>query len=378
MAKNINKKAYTEETLLKLDIFRECFREWFPVFLHSKFISKIFIYDLFAGSGSDSEGTFGSPLILLEEARGDKRQYCEYFRKSEQKITFAFNELQKRKAKTLETNVNDFFESCKLNCQIVDCPFENSRYFKHEDFQEIFQSEAFKQILANSKFGKFILIDQYGFKQVNEEVFTVLSNSPKTDFIFFITSSSIRRFIEHDVVKKYLKEKKIAFDEGKPKECHRIMANYFKSLIPDSKEYYLHHFTIQNQSNYYGLIFGSAHSFGMEKFLKVCWKHDPYAGESNCNMFDDFEEGTLFHTTEETNKIEIIKDLLRTEILAERITNNISALKFVLDKGGKLSLYSELIQTLIKSGRVEIIGELNKQISGIHNIDKYSFKVILK
>ena len=55
MSKNINQKAYTEVKLLKLDIFRECFREWFPVFLHSKYISKILIYDMFAGSGSVSK-----------------------------------------------------------------------------------------------------------------------------------------------------------------------------------------------------------------------------------------------------------------------------------------------------------------------------------
>jgi len=378
MAKNINKKAYTKETLLKLDIFRECFREWFPVFLHSRFISKIFIYDLFAGSGSDSEGTFGSPLILLEEARGDKRQYCEYFRSSEQKIAFAFNELQKRKAKTLESKVNDFFESCKLNCQIGNCPFENSRYFKHEDFQDIFQSETFNNILANSNYGKFILIDQYGFKQVDDDVFKKLSNSPKTDFIFFITSSTIHRFEESDVVKKYLKDKKVAFDEGKTKECHRIMANYFKSLIPNSKEYYLHHFTIQNQSNYYGLIFGSNHSFGMEKFLKVCWKYDPLAGESNCNTFNDFEPGMMFYTTDETNKKEEIRNLLKTEILSGKIADNISGLKFVLNKGGQTTIYLDVIDILIKAKRITIVGKKNRQITGIHNIDEYNIKITAK
>lgn len=99
MAKNINKNVYSEETLLKLDIFRECFREWFPVFLHNPYITNIYIYDFFAGSGTDIEGTFGSPLILLEEARGEKHQHCAHFQQNKQKIAFAFNEAQKRKQK---------------------------------------------------------------------------------------------------------------------------------------------------------------------------------------------------------------------------------------------------------------------------------------
>ena len=68
--KDINSNKFTDETKLKLDIFKKCFREWFPVFLNDRFTKSVFIYDLFAGSGTDSEGNFGSPLWFLSEARG--------------------------------------------------------------------------------------------------------------------------------------------------------------------------------------------------------------------------------------------------------------------------------------------------------------------
>ena len=74
--KDINKHPYPEATLLKLDIFRRCFRERFPEFVHHTGVKQIFIYDMFAGSGADSEGNPGSPIILLEEARGNERQHC--------------------------------------------------------------------------------------------------------------------------------------------------------------------------------------------------------------------------------------------------------------------------------------------------------------
>lgn len=54
--KDINNKPFDEGTRLKLDIFRDCFREWFPVFVRNPAISRIYIYDMFAGSGKDSTG----------------------------------------------------------------------------------------------------------------------------------------------------------------------------------------------------------------------------------------------------------------------------------------------------------------------------------
>ena len=71
MAEDINKKEFTEETKLKLEIFQECFREWYPVFIHHKSIHTVLIYDMFAGSGMDAKGNWGSPLILLNEAKGE-------------------------------------------------------------------------------------------------------------------------------------------------------------------------------------------------------------------------------------------------------------------------------------------------------------------
>ena len=93
--KDINKQPFPEATMLKLDIFRRCFREWFPVFVHHPDIKQIFIYDMFAGSGTDSEGNPGSPIILLEEARGNERQHCMALAKNNKYVVFGFNEKEK-------------------------------------------------------------------------------------------------------------------------------------------------------------------------------------------------------------------------------------------------------------------------------------------
>lgn len=99
--KDINKQPFPEATMLKLDIFRRCFREWFPVFVHHPSIKKIFIYDMFAGSGADSKGNPGSPIILLEEARGDERQHCKALAKNNKYVAFGFKRKKKKRKSCL-------------------------------------------------------------------------------------------------------------------------------------------------------------------------------------------------------------------------------------------------------------------------------------
>lgn len=373
MAKNINSFEYTEETMLKLDIFRKCFREWYPVFLHAPHISHLFIYDMFAGSGKDAAGNYGSPLILLQEARGENRQHCKHLISNGGKpsVVFGFNEMLQSKATELKQNIDTEQAECQKNCEYSICPFTNNIHIGAYDFRELIQNEQVNSVLNNRSYGKFILLDQYGFKQINDEVFLKLINSPKTDFIFFIASSFIRRFKTLDAVTAYFHNNSIIFDESKPKECHRAIADYFRSLIPEDKEYYLHSFTIQKGSNYYGLIFGSNHTLGMEKFLKVCWSEDQLAGESNCNINNDYEIGSLFYNPTLSNKKQNVYNIVKDKILKKEIISNIEGLKFVLSQGCEPKLFVDVVKDLMNRKQIEIDGTFNRIANNIHKALEY-------
>ena len=374
--KDINKEPFHEATMLKLDIFRKCFREWFPVFVHHPSIKKIFIYDMFAGSGTDSEGNPGSPIILLEEARGNKHQHCADLIKNHKQVFFGFNEKEEEKRDLLDKIINDFLSECKSGCSLEKCVYSNAIYCKASSFEEIMKSDPFGRILANKNYAKFILLDQYGFSQVTKEVFLKLVTSPLTDFIFFISSSFIKRFRDEDAVKTYIDTNKINFEERKPKECHRIIADYFRNLIPADKEYYIHHFTIQKGTNYYGLIFGTSHSLGMEKFVKVCWMEDENSGESNCNIDNDFEKGSLFYDLTNTTKKIKIKEELKQLILNGQIKSNVDGLEWVLAHGCEPKLFVDVASSLVEQKKVAIQGKFNKQSSNIHRVEKYQIEVL--
>lgn len=371
--KDINKKAFDEGTLLKLKIFQECFREWFPVFLYTPGIERICIYDLFAGSGYDTEGNPGSPIILLEEARGNEYQHCSRLNQCKKlKVMFGFNEKNKKKATLLRENVERSQVSCKSKCplRVEDCVMSRTAVAS-QTFDEITQSKRFNAFMQDEKTAKFLLLDQYGIKEITETVFLSLISCPKTDFIFFISSSTIRRFSNEPSIKKYFETEKIDFDNTKPKECHRLIADYYRSLIPHDKEYYLHSFTIKKDANFYGLIFGSSHSLGMEKFLKVCWKYDKYSGDSNCNLDEDHDFGILFEGSGTRHKIDAVKKEIKEAVLSGTISSNKEGLLFALKKGCLPIVFVEVIQELKKNGEIAISGVFNRQSTKIHQVPEY-------
>ena len=76
MAKDMNKKVFDNATKLKLDIFGECFEKWLPVFNNDLWTDSVYVFDFFAGSGCDKGNNPGSPLVLLDKAKGKDCKYC--------------------------------------------------------------------------------------------------------------------------------------------------------------------------------------------------------------------------------------------------------------------------------------------------------------
>lgn len=181
MGKDINNSKFDEATKLKLNIFGECFEEWFPVFLQSRWYKKLYIFDFFAGSGKDLDNNAGSPLVLLDKAKGINRKYCISAKKE---VKFLFNEGESNKSERLKLNIAQYFEECR---QINDCDDCKYQYrVENYKFQDIFSNASLTNIFKNKEFGKFILLDQYGFSQIDEQIFKQLISYPKADFIFLV------------------------------------------------------------------------------------------------------------------------------------------------------------------------------------------------
>lgn len=369
MAKrDINKGVFDAGTKLKLALFRDFFKAWLPVFIYRTDIERIYIYDMFAGSGKDSVGNLGSPLMLLNEVK----KYCDILAKNGKKVIFGFNEGEEDKADLLSKNIIQYLGECKNKCSINNCYCENSYHVKNEDFALLFNNPIFQKNLYNKKYAKFLLIDQYGFKQVDDIVFRKLIDAPITDFLFFISSTRMKQFKDTDCVTFRFQNAEIFIDKDNPKKSHEEVANYFRNLIPAEKEYYLHPFTIRKKGNYNGIIFGSNHSFGMEKFISTCWKYDTFAGESNWQK----DYGEIFRDTEPISKIDNTKQKIKELILASEITNNKDGLLLTLRSGCEPKIFYQVVKELKNRKLIEIIGQSTNKATSIHNVPIYTIKVL--
>lgn len=350
MTKDIHEKPFDESTRTKLELFRRYVRAWLLVFVKQK-APLIEIYDFFAGSGTDSIGTPGSPLLILEEINA----HCGKLREQTSTVEVLCNDMDRNKITKLKNNIHvklkvcaieNRYPFCEQNDPLTQCPI--TLRFCASDFNELF-SEIYLRMF-NARNPRLVFIDQYGIKYVTQSVFKQFTQLKRTDFMFFISSSHIRRFLQLQEFKNYLDANQINFEGSTPYQTHRIVFNYYKSIIPYGSIYYLGQFALKKNSNIYGVIFGSQHPLGLKKFLDVAWELDKHTGETNFDIDSDpirtgqtsldlFGDGNL-------NKVKKLvayeKDLLEFLRLGR---TNIEIYLFSIESGISIKKTNETLKT---------------------------------
>lgn len=374
MATDIHSKAFDDGTQIKLYILREYLKQWLPVFLNRRetIWKKIFIYDFFAGEGSDVEGNIGSPLITLNQLK----PYCTRIKSEKIEVKVVFNEYLKKKSKKLEQLCQQHLVQCKTDMDSpIPCPnskVDSGCVFKllieNKDFGDFFQ-EIYSQMVLFPEMPRFMFLDQYGVKHITEEIFRNIIALQRTDFIFFISSSFARRFIGNPEFQRYLKLTNQDFDNNKPHHCHRVMYNYYKSLVPTDKKFYLAPFSIKKNQNIYGLIFGTHHSLGIEKFLNVGWKINEHTGDANYDIDDEKinpSEPKLFAQFDTPTKIQLFERELRTKIELKELLTNHEIYEFAFESGVLPKHANKVIQELKNEGKIQ--RNFSTAAQNIHNL----------
>lgn len=293
------------------------------------------IFDFFGGRGKDVNGICGSPIRILKVLN----QNAERIKKSGVKIRVIINEFEKPKFDEL---YNNFMEVADEGLYEIVC--------LNNDFTLVF--DTYYPSMRDS--ANFLFMDQNGIMQITEIVFSRLIDLKKTDFIF--SSSYIKRFSELDEFKKYLNITKQEVKGKSYYHIHRIVLNYCRNLVPNDKKYFMAPFSIKKPTGIYGLIFGSNHTYGIEKFLSVCWKHDKLTGEVN---FDIDNEGiklgqpSLFQEFNIPSKRQVFESGLRNKILNRELIDNVSIYMFTLSEGFLLKDANTILRDLKKENKIK-------------------------
>lgn len=368
--KDFHSSRFDKGTQSKLEVFKEYFKESFPVFLHSPFFEEIYIYDFFAGQGVNSEGEYGIAFHILKEIK----PYCNDIRNSNKKVYIILND--KEESKVLKSNILEFFNSCRTNCN-NECVFSEDKNLivKAEDFESYF-TRIYPVMLNRKKAAKLLYLDPFNFV-IDNDLFNKLLNLPSADFICFMPSFFLRRFPTEPAFKKYIDTDKIDFEVSKPAHCHRVIADYFKTLVPSNKEYFMGCFSIKKDTGYNGLLFGSNHTFGAEKFQKVCWKIDEITGEADYNIDRELiyaNQGVLFDDAKIPSKIKQFNSDLENSILSRIIKTDIDAYKFALKNRCLVKHAADKLKELMQDNKIEVFKTTNNDI---HKI-KQTTSIILK
>jgi len=316
-----HKKPYDEGTLNKLDIFERYIEAWLPTFIMQSHIKEINIVDFFSGLGYDSNGIAGSPIRTLEKIN----TFLGWLIQNRTKINLFLNEFDKKKFDVLKINCNNFLEKNKQLNEFVEIHYSN------QDFNQIYN----EIIIKTKNKPNLYIIDQNGIKFTNKDNFNTLLNLDTTDFLFFISSSFFKRFSGEDEFNKHLDISEEDLQSNPYNFIHRIVLDKYRSLIPEGSKQQIFPFSIKKGANIYGIIFGSKHFVGVEKFLKIAWDTNKLNGEANFDIDNDFEKSqpSLFPEMKQLTKIEGFEHQLEDFLKKNKIVTNEQLYYFTYKNG---------------------------------------------
>ena len=348
--RDLHAQPFTEETRAKLRIFENYTQEWIPTFVMSGF-PEICIFDFFAGTGYDKVGVPGSPIRILEQVAKNRNILFE----KSTKVNIYFNEFVAEKYESLVQACESYVDNSPALTALNKARKLNILFF-NRDFGELFQ-ELLPTIQSEAS---LVFLDQNGIKFIGDEFFIPLTYTQKTDFLYFIASSYANRFKDTEEFKKYLDFKPTPDENGSYNNIHNELVAYLRQRIPLLSGVKLYPFSIKKGRNIYGIVFGSSHIRGVDKFLRTAWKENPENGEANFDIHND-ELGTIdLFEGRKLSKIELFQSEFEEEVLNGRIKNNRNAYDFTLDKGHIPPHAADVMKRLKKENCVSFPGNSPK------------------
>jgi three-Cys-motif partner protein len=336
MAKSsFHKTPYDAGTLLKLKIFELYTESWIPVFISQPEppFPEIHIFDFFSGPGTDALGNPGSPLGILRQLKSHHSASHAGWEKV--KIAAYFSDADESKVKELSTTV-------QMPEWIVPGIAPDVKQLKFCEALALY-----RPILQNPKAAKLLIIDQFGVNAVTDEVFKELIQFPKTDFIFFLSSSTLNRFRDHPSIKIKIERPEQSY------HVHRAAFEWFRAIAGKA---FLGRFSIIKNSNIYGLIFGSQHPLGIHKFLQVAWANDEIRGEANFDIDqDNISPGEMMLPMAEfrPKKIQVFEQELESAFLDGRVRSEADIIDLCTASGMTARHAEPVIQKLKHSRHID-------------------------
>jgi three-Cys-motif partner protein len=374
MPKDINSEEYDAGTKIKLEILSSFINEWFQVMVNNNYLNTFYLYDFFAGSGSDTFDNPGSPIIMLQYIITN----CPKLQEKNKNVEVVFNDNNSLKVEKLKQKCKELIEkNCAENKSCINysenrCPIMAVK-FENKDFK-ILLDEEYRKLQSRNNPYCFMFIDQYGLKEVNTDTFNILSSLKHTDILFFTATAHAVRFSKTESIQKHLN---INDDFVWGEKHHRELCRYYSSLIPEKSSFRVAPFSIKKKDTgmICGLIFGSNNLYGIEKFLNAAWEKDSLSGEANYDIEDDdirADEPSLFEDFDKPKKLDRFENKLKEYLHTGRTNNEIY--EFTLSEGFLPKHVTQIIKALEKDNKLNVAATTGRTRKGAYYINHSGFE----
>lgn len=346
--KDLHNQPFDEGTLLKLEIFENYTQAWLPTFIMPG-NQEIHIFDFFAGTGYDKMGVAGSAIRILKKI---KEQEKNLFQKNVRVVTH-FNEFEPNKRK------QDKFIHLRDACQKFSQQDEGlANILKVELYNEDFAVLFPKMLKIIKQYPSLVFLDQNGIKFLSDKYFLELEKCNKTDFLYFVSSSHLRRFGEEASFKNHLNLDLKRLKSQSYKYVHRELVVALRKKLPRNSKLKLYPFSIKKGATIHGIIFGASHPRAVDKFLALVWKQNALNGEANYDIDNDSKKGQLdlFEGKKKT-KIEQFEEDLEARLLSGQIQTNADVLEFCYENGHIPAHGAKCVKELKKKGILSYEGK---------------------
>lgn len=277
------KWVYPPHTKAKHDILASYMDGWFPIL--GTYNGRILVLDGFAGRGRYTDGSPGSPLIVLEHLLNHHR----FSAMSHVEFVFLFVEKSEANVASLKREVAEFraqHEPWPLNVkyEIVDSHFEQTAREVVADLTQRGERLA----------PTFAFIDPFGFKGMPMDAVTQLLKDPKCEVFANFMVGNVNRFLNHpnDTTRGQINDlfgldvaKRVEQDFRGRDRVEFLRDLYAEQLRTVAGFTYVQSFAMINNTGNVGyyLFHGTRHPAGAKLMKAAMWKADP----GGTNTFSD-------------------------------------------------------------------------------------------
>ncbi len=360
-----------EHSKAKVNLYKRYLSIYLNIIKRVEFITKVLIFDLFAGEGKYENGEMGSSLSTLDVIRK------HYFSNNNscKDIEIFFNDNGYSKIEPHKTKI----ERIKDFASAIYCPNNVTINYEEIPYSDLIQT-TLERVRDLKEERALLFIDPWGYKDINPSELKELLKNKKSEIILFLPIAHMYRFAE-----KSLNDEE--FPGGKP------LMRFLNSLSIDEKELpstqkgfidklksafystldvkYVDTYMIEKSRNeYFCLFFFTNNQTGYKSMLKAKWDEDEREGKG-FRIGDSNAQQSMFDVVEVSNYDSLLINYIKN---SEGVTNG-DLLEFGL-RNGYLPSHTNQVLNQIKS-RLEVTSLDETPVKGFY-IDNKIRKVRIK